>query len=231
MNRNLPAFLAIAIAATPAFGAERRYSVTDFDRIQIEGPFEVTLDTGGAPSASASGGQDAIDRVIVEVEGRTLRVRPNRSAWGGYPGESAGPVRIALSTHDLRGAVLSGSGSLAIDHAEAMRFDLSLVGNGRIAVGDIEADKLVVSMLGAGRVTLAGKVKELDATVQGAAELDAPALIAMDARISADTAGTVTVGAIRTAKVTASGPGDITVTGSAACTVQALGAGRVRCGR
>jgi hypothetical protein len=49
----------------------------------------------------------------MEVQGRTLRIRPNRSAWGGYPGEGAGPLKIELSTHGLRGASVSGAGSIS----------------------------------------------------------------------------------------------------------------------
>ena len=114
MKRIMLAGLALA-AAAPATAAERRYTVTDFDRVQVDGPFVVTLSTGKAGSAVATGDQQAIDRVSIEVQGRLLKVRPNRSAWSGFPGEEGGPLAIALTTHGLRGASVIGSGSLAID--------------------------------------------------------------------------------------------------------------------
>lgn len=92
MKRILPA-LALAALAAAAPAAERRHTVTDFDRVHVEGPFEVTLATGRPSSAVVSGSPAAIERVSIEVQGRVLRIRPNRSAWGGYPGEGAGPVR------------------------------------------------------------------------------------------------------------------------------------------
>src|SRR5947209_20406782 len=113
-----------ALLAAPAGAADRTYPVTDFDRIQVEGPFEVTLATGLTTRVRASGSADALERVSVEAEGRTLRIRANASAWGGYPGRTPGPVRIEAATRDLTRATVLGSGSLAIDKARGPRIDL-----------------------------------------------------------------------------------------------------------
>jgi hypothetical protein len=226
------AFAALAAAlASPASAGERRYTVTDFDRVQVDGPFKVTLTTGRASSAAATGSAQALDRVSIEVQGRTLRVRPNRSSWGGYPGEGAGPVSIAITTHNLRGASVTGSGSISIDKAAAMRFDASVSGSGRLEIGNVQADMLTLGLLGAGRIVAGGKAKQLKATIQGSGDLEAAALIAEDAQINADTAGDVVVGVRRAAKITASGSGDTKIIGSPSCTTQALGSGRVTCGK
>src|SRR3546814_16438132 len=125
MNRIRLAALALT-ATAPAQAAERRYTVTDFDRIRVDGPFVVTLATGKSPSATASGGSRALERVAIDVEGRTLRISPNRSAWGGYPGEQRGTVEIVVTGHDLRPASVKRSGRLLIDAFEAMPFDVPL---------------------------------------------------------------------------------------------------------
>ena len=229
MNRIMLASALFALAA-PAHAGERRFSITSFDRIQVEGPFDVTLSTGRASSAVASGSQQAIDRVSLEVQGRTLRIRPNRSSWGGYPGADAGPLRIQVSTHELRAAAVSGSGRVMIDRAKGMRFDLSVAGSGSIGIGSIEADNLSVGLMGSGKVTLAGKAKELLATINGAGDLDAARLMADDAKINSDTAGSVSLAVRRAVNVTATGQGDTIITGNPACKVKSLGSGRVVCG-
>ena len=216
--------------AGPALAADRRYTVTDFDRIQVEGPFQVTVKTGKAPSARATGSNEAVERVSIEVQGRTLKVRPNRSAWGGYPGRGSGGVAIELTTHGLRGASVTGSGSLAIDKARAMRFDLALSGSGSLSVARVEADSLVVGQVGSGKMSVAGKVKGLKATVQGSGDFDGAGLAVEDAQVQADTSGSVALAASRTSNVVSSGTGDTTIAGKSACTVKALGSGRVRCG-
>jgi len=222
--------LLAAVSISPLAAAERRYTIVDFDRVQIEGPFEVTLATGRPSSARALGSNAAIERVALDVQGRTLRIRANRSAWGGYPGEGSGPVKIEISAHSVRAASLAGSGSLLIDKARSMRFDLALAGAGRIGIGGIETDMLTISQLGSGKVSIAGKAKSLRATIQGSGDLDGQGLIAEDAQIHANTAGAVGISARRAASVTSSGQGDVTVVGSPACTVKQLGSGRIFCG-
>lgn len=225
------ALLLLALsAAAPAGAAERRYSVTGFDKVQVDGPYEVRIVTGAAPGARAVGDQAAIDRVSVEVQGQTLRIRNNRNAWGGYPGDVHGIVVIEASTHELRAASVVGSGSLAIDRAKGLRVELSISGSGRLSLAAADADTLVAGVLGSGRMTLAGKAKQLRAAVQGTGDLDGRALNADDADITADTAGLIAVGVLRTAKVNASGAGDVQVIGHADCTLSGLGASRVRCG-
>lgn len=220
----------IASLGTPAPAADRRYTVTDFDRVQVEGPFTIVLKTGKPPSARATGSAQATDRVSIEVQSRTLKVRPNRSAWSSNPGKDYGPLAIEITTHDLRAASVNGSGSLAIDKAKAMRFDLTLSGSGRISVADIRADNLIIGMLGAGKMSVGGKVKEFRGTVQGTGDFDGSALAAEDVRINSDTSGTVTINARRTADIVSGATGDTIVLGKPACTVKALGSGRVSCG-
>jgi hypothetical protein len=230
MTRTLPlAFLALA-AAAPAVAAERSYSVTDFDRVQVDGPYRVTVVTGRYARASAEGSTAALDRVSVDVQSGTLRVRRNSAAWGGYPGDQAGPVTVALTTRDLRAAAVVGSGSLDVDRTKGLRVDLSVSGSGRLSVGAVDADNLIVGLLGGGRITLAGRAKQLKATVQGSGDLQAAELRSDDAQIVSDTAGNVTVGVARTAKVTATGPGDVEIIGQPSCTVDATGSGVVTCG-
>src|SRR4051812_26011733 len=200
-----------AVAAAPAAAAERRYTVTDFDRIEVDGPFQVSLATGLASGARAVGSQAAIERLSVEVQGRTLRIRVNRSSWGGYPGDATGSVRIEATTRELRSGAVIGSGGLAIDRAKGLRVDLSVSGSGQLSLAHADTDSLVVGLLGAGRITAAGRTKQLKATIQGSGDFDGSALKADDANITSDTAGTVRAAAVRTAKVRAVGPGDVEI--------------------
>lgn len=230
MIRTLPLAL-VALLATPVAAAERRYSVTDFDRIQVEGPFRVTLTTGKGASAIASGDPQAIERVSVEVQSRVLKIRPNRSAWGGYPGQDAGAVSLIVTTPALRAATLIGSGALAIDKAKAMKFDAALSGSGRIGIGSVEADMLNLGLVGGGTLALGGTAKSVRATISGSGDLDAAGLRSEDAEISADTSGRIALTVRRAAKVTTTGAGEVTIGGMPACTVVNRGVGIVRCGK
>ena len=229
--RLAPFLLALA-TATPVAAAERSYSLTDFERVVIEGPYQVRLTTGLASGGSASGAEQALDRVSVEVQGSTLRIRPSRSSWGGYPGQAAPPPPVILvRTRTLRSAAVNGSGSLTVDKASGLRVDLSVAGSGRLAVASVDTDNLSVTMIGSGKVSFAGRAKQLKAMLQGGAELQGPRLVADDLQLNAETSGNVALAVRRSAKVRSTGAGDVTITGAAAaCTVEALGSGTVRCG-
>lgn len=230
MIRILLTFLGFAMLAAPAAAAERRYSVTDFDRVVVEGPYIVRLTTGRSSSAVASGPQAGIDRILVDVSGTTLRVRRNRNAWGASQSGQPGVVEITLATRNLRSARVIGPGRLEIDGAEGMRVDLTLEGSGEIRAANIAADNLSLGLLGSGRIEVAGRARNLRGDFQGTGNVDASALAAEDAIVSSTTVGPVILNAARTARVTNNGLGDVTILGRAACTLTGPGAAQVSCG-
>lgn len=223
MKAWLPAFCMAAVAASPAMAAERNYSVTSFDRIRVDGPYRVKLATGVAPFAIARGSPTAIDRVSIDVEGRTLVVRQSRGSWGGYPGEAAGPVEIELGTHDLSQAWVNGSGTLSIDRIRGLLFDLALQGSGSTTVGEADVDQLKIGISGAGNVSIAGKAPKMTAIVRGTSNLDAAGLTAKDASVGAEGPSTVRLVATATAKIDARGLATIEIGGNPSCAVKAEG--------
>ena len=223
--------LLLAATAFPAVAAERGYSVTDFDRIRIDGPYKVTLATGRSPGARAFGAQGAIDAVTVEVQGRTLIVKRNSQTWGGYPGKPAGPVELRITGYAPRAATLNGAGSLVIDKMKGASLDLLVAGSGLLTVGAIEADRLTVGVIGNGRAEVAGKAAIAQLAIRGTGVIDGGKLITKDAKVIADGPGSITVSATVTAGVVSNGAGEIVVLGNPACTVKANGSGTVACGK
>lgn len=231
MTRILLALLGPALLAAPATAAERRYSVTDFDRIQVEGPYIVRLTTGRGASASASGTHAALDRLSIDVQSQTLRIRRHRNYTGGNPGAQEGPLTIIVTTRTLRSARLIGPGSLEIDRVQGLRADLTVEGSGQLKAAGVAADTLNLGLLGAGRMELAGTAGTLRADVQGTGGLEAAGLTAQNATITSTTSGAIALSVARAATVNAQGLGNIVIGGSAACTVNGAGAPQVSCGR
>lgn len=212
----------LALAA-PATAATRSFGITSFTKVRVEGPYKVTLATGVAPFANASGSPAALDRIAVDVRGDTLVVHTNPSAWGGYPGQQPGPVEISLGTHDMTDAALTGAGSLAIDHIKGLTFSLSVQGSGAAQIGDAAADQLQVNLAGTASARLGGHALKLTALVRGLSALDAAKLASRDAHITADGSSTVDANATETARVDAWGPATIRFTGLPACTLKVSG--------
>lgn len=226
MRFHLPA-LAIAGALTgPADAATRNFGINSFDRIRVDGPFHVTLRNGVAPFAKASGSNPAIDRVAIEVMGRTLVVRTNPS-WGGYPGKDPGPVEISIGTHELTSAWLNGSGSLQVDKVEGMKFEVSVQGSGAVNIAAVEVDRLRVAMAGSASATLAGQAAEFSTSLRGISSLDASGLSAKDADLAADGPSTIKANVTDAAKIRASGVATVTLTGNPSCTATLTGSASV----
>lgn len=234
MTSRLPIIALLLLASLPCPGRsappmqQRNLSVSGFDRVRVDGPYQVRLKTDVAPFARASGaGAAVLDSVSIKVEGRTLVVRPASSGWGGYPGERRGPVTIELGTHDLSAAWLNGAGSLAIDKVRGLTFELAVNGAGSARIDAVDVDQMKLAMSGAGSARLAGKAGRLTATVRGSSSLDGEALKVKDATIGAEGPSLITLTASETAKVNAMGLATVTLGGNPACTVKAQGSASV----
>jgi hypothetical protein len=227
MRTHCPAFLVALVLAAPSAAATRNFGINNFDKIRVDGPFRVRLSTGVAPFARASGAAAALDRVSVEVQGSTLIVRPDTSGWGGYPGQQLGPVEISIGTHDLSSAWVNGSGTLSIDRAEGLRFDLSVQGSGAVGIAQLDADQLNVSVVGTASANLAGRAGKMTAIVRGISSLDAAGLATKDATVGAEGAATVKANVANAVTVDGMGPATITLTGDPSCTLRLKGSATV----
>ncbi|MEO7814518.1 MAG: DUF2807 domain-containing protein [Sphingomicrobium sp.] len=220
--------LALLATSAPAVAADRNFGVPGFDRVRVDGDYKVNLTVGVAPFARASGSARALDPVDVVVEGRTLVVRAHRSAsWGGYPGESAGPVEINIGTHELTAAYVNGAGSLAINQVRGLKFEASAQGAGSIAIAHVEVDQLQLGLAGAASARLAGKALKLTVIVRGTSTLDAEGLVTKDAIIGAQGPAIVKLTTTETAKVDAIGVASVSLIGKPSCIVTTKGSASV----
>lgn len=225
--RTLIIAAALSTIAAPAGAATRNFGITDFQKIRVDGPFAVRLTTGVAPFARATGSQNALDRVAIEVRGNVLVVHTNLDSWGGYPGRDPGPVEVEVGTHDLSAAWLNGSGTLAIDRVKGLSFDLSVQGSGAGQIGQVSVDQLNVSIVGTASARLSGEAAKMTAVVRGISSLDGSALSTHDASLGADGAGTISAKVSNSVTVDATGPATVRLTGGPACTLRVSGSASV----
>lgn len=224
--------LLLALIATPALANERSLTVTQFDRVRIEGNFVVELVTGRGPSAKMFGSEQAIERTSILPQGQTLIIRANHSAWGGSTkdDDNVGPTTIRLTTAELRAASSSGSSVVRIDRMRGPSVNVVQEGSGTLTIGSVETDTLDIGMAGAGSLTIAGKAAQARIAVRGAGVMDASALAISDLKLASDGAAVVKATAKRSASITTTGSGSIVVSGKLACTVVNKGSGSVVCG-
>jgi len=212
------------LIASPATAATRNFGISSFTKIRVDGPYKVTVATGVAPFAKATGASAAaLDRVAVEMLGDTLLVHTSQSSWGGYPGTTLGPVEVTVGTHELSSAWVVGAGALAIDRVKGLSFALSVQGSGGAEIGDVAADQLNVSLTGSANAKLAGQAKKFTAIVRGISTLEAAKLASNDASIGAEGAATIDADVHGDASVNATGNATIRLTGRPTCTLKVGG--------
>ncbi|SOB78899.1 Putative auto-transporter adhesin, head GIN domain [Sphingomonas guangdongensis] len=226
MIRALPLLALLLPTAGPA--EERPYMVTGFDRIRVEGPFEVRVTTGAPVGASASGAERSLDGLSVRASGRTLVVSRSSTGWGGYPGERPALPVVTVRTTLLRSATVLGGGRVSIDRVGGQTVDLAVSGAGELSVGTVAADRLTAAVIGSGALTLGGAAQEARFQSNGPARIDAGALRVRDLTVYAQGTGDGRYAAERSASVNAVGQGSVTIAGTPACKI--AGDAPITCG-
>lgn len=219
--------LASLSLSAPAAAATQGYTISSFDAIRIDAPVSVVITTGMGASGRAEGDRDMLDRLRVEASGRllTISVQPQKAGE-----KRGGAVLLRLTTGDLGRVLLAGGGSVTVNRMRGQRGDIILGGNGDIRVDAVDLDQMNLTLSGGGRVTLAGRVGMAAVHVTGPGVVAGEALRTRQATIGNDGPGSVRLIADVTAKITASGSGDVTVAGKAACTADNHGTGTISCG-
>ncbi|WP_375394463.1 GIN domain-containing protein [uncultured Sphingomonas sp.] len=225
------ALLLLALIATPANAAERRVAIGSFDRVRIDGPFEVHIDTGRSPGGTIAGEASAIETVELQTDGNTLVIRRGIGGWAEqHRAAPTTPIVVRLGTIDLAGALVVAGGTLSVTKMRGDRIDLSVTGAGSIVVGEASGDSLNATVIGAGTIGIAGRTGRARLATNGTGTIDAAALDAGDLFVRLDGPGTIQARARYTATVDDVGLGRVTVLGDPKCTVRAAAGGPVACG-
>lgn len=225
------AIAAIAILSTgPASAAEKRYGLTSFETIEVNGDFTVEVATRAPVSAIATGPADALDRLTLETRDGRLVIGEKKFAGDESRKSPVGGVVFRVNAANLASASLAGAGSLQIDRLKGTRVSVGLQGPGRLTVGNIATDRLLVVMVGNGSMTLAGKAKQGQLSLSGAGGIDAGALAIDELIADGEGAGDHVLRAVKSATITSRGIGKTVVLGRPTCTVRNIGSGSVTCG-
>ena len=239
MRKTIAAALIAASAATAACSHERdgdagpmvsrAFQVGNFTELEAAGPFDVTVRTGGNPGVQARGNQKLIDKLVVEVRGDKLVIRPEEHHGWFHWGSTHGKAEIQVTVPQLRAASLAGAGGINIDKVQGDSFVGDMAGSGDLSIGSLDVGSLKVSIAGAGSVTGAGKAKSANYEIAGSGDVDADRIVVEDLKVDIAGSGNVRAHATKTANIDIMGSGDVEVKGGAKCTTSKMGSGDVRC--
>lgn len=214
-------------AAEPSgTGATRSFAANGFTSVDLRGPDDVEVKTGGNFAVTAEGDPSVLDSLDIRVVDGTLRVgRKEGSDWSSRNDRG---VKVHVVMPKLQGAAVSGSGNLSADRGEGA-FSGAIAGSGNLRVGELRATDTELSIAGSGDLEVGGTASTLSASIAGSGDIDASRLTASGADVSIAGSGNLRGTVKGQAKVSIVGSGDVELRGGAQCQVSKLGSGEVRC--
>jgi len=208
----------------------RNFTVSGFKTIELAGPYEVQVHTGGNPSVSASGPQKMIEHMVVEVKDDRLLIHPEQQHGFHMGWHFNGKVHIDVTVPQLQGAAIEGSGDIRVNQVKGGSFEGTTAGSGDLSIDSLDVQTLKLSIAGSGDVKAAsGRAQSVKYEIAGSGDIDAHGVEAQTADISIAGSGDISAHATQTANVSIMGSGDVNVTGGAKCSVSKQGSGTVHC--
>lgn len=222
------ALLSLFALTAAAPGDDRSFMVSGFERVRVDGSYDVRIVTGGPFAAVASGDADALLRLNVRVDGGTLVVATGADG-GGVRTRPSGAIVVRVSVPTpIRAALVNGGGRLAIDRMKSQRVELGVNGAGTLRVDGIDAGEVVATQTGAGSLAASGKSGRATFSSYGVGAIDAAGLEVNDLTVRSDGSGGGSFAARYTARINALGLGPVSVAGAPKCTIS--GTAPVTCG-
>jgi hypothetical protein len=239
MRKSVAAVIAASAALAGCHGryegagatVSRNYQVGAFQKIEVAGPYDVTVRTGANPSVSARGGEKLLDRTTVEVDGDKLVIRPEHS--GGlfhFDFDTHHKASFTVTVPQLSAATITGSGDIHVDRVAGSGFEGVVAGSGGLDAGAMDVQQLKLVIAGSGDVKAgAGRAQTAEYEIAGSGDIDASSVQSQQIKVGIQGAGSVKARATGTADVTIMGSGDVDVTGGAKCNINKMGSGDAHC--
>ena len=210
----------------------RNFTVGSFTSVEVAGPYEVQVRTGGNPTVSANGPQKMIEHMVVEVQGNKLLIHPEQQRGMFHFGwHFNGKVHVDVTVPQLEAATIAGSGDIHVNQVKGSTFEGAVAGSGSLGLDAVEVQTLKLSIAGSGDVKAAsGRAQNVKYEIGGSGDIDAKGVEAQTADVSIAGSGSVAAHATGTADISIMGSGDVDVSGGAKCSIDKQGSGSVHCG-
>lgn len=189
----------------------------------VAGPDRVIVSEGDALDIDVSGDAAAVEALRFTLDDTTLGIMREKGQW-----RDKGTATVRVTMPALEKLVVAGSGSV-----EAARLagspEVTIAGSGTARTAQVEADTLDVTIAGSGSYEAAGRAQTLNLTIAGSGSANMAGLKVDEAEITIAGSGDADFASDGTVEAKVMGSGDVTVTGTAKCTINSMGSGTLRC--
>jgi hypothetical protein len=206
---------------------QRSYDLTGFNAVSLAGSQDVVVRVGPAHSVRAEGDSRVLERLLIEVEGRSLRIGMKKGNWTDFGSSSKTTIHVTLPA--LEAAAVAGSGDMRIDRVEGNRFSATVSGSGDLAIDAVRVADAEFAVTGSGGIRASGNAQRASSSVTGSGDIDLGGLETGTAAMAVVGSGDIRARVMQQANVSIVGSGDVSISGPAKCSVTKRGSGDVRC--
>ena len=184
--KKLPIFLVIGAIALIAYSmvylkdksftikaskttAKEPRKVDEFDKIEVDGIFEVDVTYGSEESVIVEAPDNIQKLIKLNVKSGTLIVELDKNASV----NSSGGFKIHIKTAKLNGFDLSGASSITLNNSLKDNYFMIESSGAAYFKGDIDVEKATIELSGATNVKLSGTATAANLDVSGASHLKA----------------------------------------------------------
>ena len=147
---------------------KQQRDVSGFDALEISGAFEVHLNQGSSESLTVEAESDLIDKIVTEVQGKTLKIHTERNCC-----KNAKTMTIYLTFKDLSFMDISGACELSNEGSMKLeKLGMEVSGASEIHF-NMDLDKLDLNLSGASELEMEGRCEEVSLESSGASEITA----------------------------------------------------------
>lgn len=205
-----PIFYVILLSGFSLFGQETQTrSLKTFHALRVEGPVDVRLIKGSAPSVRIETKGFPTGKVEAEVTGFTLRIALEGSVF-----RNNSKVDVWVTYKDLDRISASGAGNIFGNEMLRTKFlELEATSAATIEV-EAEADRVSIESSTAGQVIIGGKTNMLEIDCTTSAGVDAYRLSAEEVNAGIKTAGSAKVHVLKAIEAEVSTAGSLRYRGS-----------------
>jgi len=195
------------------------------EAINLVGPDVVRIGRGKDFSIALEGDDEAKERMRFLLDDGMLYVMRDRENWGDKDDKLA---TVSVTMPPPEKLVIAGSGEIHSD-ALADRAEIVVAGSGRIYTREIAVDSLDVNLAGSGHYRAGGTAERLDLNVAGSGNAKMGGLQVARAKIKIAGSGNAKFASNGHVDARIMGSGNVTVRGSAKCSLKSFGSGTLNC--
>lgn len=217
-----------------AQAADKRFTLSTFDKVRIEGDVAVEIHSGASPFAVASGDPRALEALSLRVQGGTLyirRARTNAPVERRYRPDAPDALPLVrLDARSVQSLTVLGHGSARIDRLSGARPSATMDGNGSVEIGAVDAAALALNVNGSGSLKVGGKAGSARAVMLGDGLIEGTALALGALDLIGEGPVRARLNVTGPARIAVKGGADIAIAGTPNCTVRQTGTNVIACG-